>query len=84
MIHGRVQGVGYRFFARERASELGITGYARNLPSGDVEVVAEGDEDALITYLEMLREGPDWASVSSVDVSWEPPLGEEGCFRVKA
>ena len=46
LVRGRVQGVGYRYFAREAAEELGIKGYARNLHSGDVEVHAEADEGA--------------------------------------
>jgi acylphosphatase len=57
-VTGRVQGVGYRFFAQRQAAALGLSGYVRNLPDGDVEVVAQGDEQALASLVEDLRRGP--------------------------
>ena len=69
-VKGMVQGVGYRFFTQRLADALGLRGYARNLPNGSVEVVAEGDRDALESLLEELRRGPTMSSVSNVDVKW--------------
>lgn len=82
-VRGRVQGVGYRFFARREASALGLRGYARNLPDGSVEVVAEGrrgDLDALVTAL---RRGPSAAEVDTVDVTWDAASGTFANFGVR-
>ena len=82
-ISGRVQGVGFRFFARETANEFGITGYVRNLPDGSLEVVAEGEEDVLKEFLEMLRDGPRSARITDIQVSWGPPSDEYDLFSVQ-
>jgi len=65
-VAGRVQGVGFRFFAERAARELGVTGWVRNLPDGKVESLAEGEEDAVARYLERLREGPRLGRVTEV------------------
>ena len=57
-VQGRVQGVGFRWWVRARALELGIVGHARNLADGRVEVVAEGAADAVARLVELLREEP--------------------------
>ena len=82
-ISGRVQGVGFRFFVRETASEFGITGYVRNEPDGSLEVVAESEEDVLRKFLDMLWEGPRSARVTDVEVEWGAPLDEYDRFVVK-
>jgi acylphosphatase len=74
-VRGRVQGVGYRFFVRDRAKELGLTGSVQNLPNGSVRVEAEGRKDALTALLADLRQGPPGANVEGVDVEWLPPRG---------
>src|SRR3712207_1884809 len=56
-VHGRVQGVGFRWWIRSRALELGLTGHAANLPDGRVEVVAEGPREACERLLAALRSG---------------------------
>lgn len=65
-ISGRVQGVGFRWFVRKLAGELKLKGWVRNLPSGDVEVAAAGDENALVTFRERLTKGPPGAFVQRV------------------
>jgi len=65
-IKGRVQGVWFRDSTRREALKLGISGYAKNLPNGDVEVLANGDEAALDSLCQWLHEGPPMARVSSV------------------
>jgi acylphosphatase len=81
LIHGRVQGVGYRMFADDHAHDLGLDGYVRNLPDGrTVEVVAEGPREALEEFLTVLRRGPYAARVDRVDTSWGPALGNLGPF----
>lgn len=74
-ITGRVQGVGYRYFALASAQHLGVAGFARNLPDGSVEVVAEGRAEAVLAFEEKLREGPAFARVEIVD---KEPLAERG------
>jgi acylphosphatase len=62
-IGGRVQGVGYRYFAQKSAQLLGLSGYARNLDDGRVEVYAIGTPDRLDDFAGRLRQGPRWADV---------------------
>lgn len=68
LVSGMVQGVGFRWFVARHARALGLTGYARNLPDGRVEVVARGADADAIAQLELrLRAGPASASVERVD-----------------
>ncbi len=78
LVSGRVQGVGYRAFARRKAEELGLSGYAENLPDGRVEVVAEGEEEDLKVFLEFLKRGPRLAEVRAVEAEWGEPVGLQG------
>jgi acylphosphatase len=77
IVHGRVQGVGFRYNARSEAARLGIAGYARNRPDGAVEVEIEGDEASVTRMLSWLERGPRFAKVDSVDVSDVPAVGDE-------
>ena len=61
-VRGRVQGVGFRWWTRARALELGLVGHARNLPDGRVEVCAQGDPGAVEALVELLREDPSYRS----------------------
>ena len=67
LIRGRVQGVFYRASTRDKALSLGLTGYARNLPDGRVEVVACGEADAIAALARWLHEGPPMAQVDDVE-----------------
>ena len=67
-VSGSVQGVGYRAFARRAAAELGLDGYAQNLPDGRVEVLACGSAEAIEGLLLRLRAGPRWSKVTGVAV----------------
>ena len=66
-IHGRVQGVGCRWFVREHAQRLGLTGTVRNLASGSVQVEASGSLEALRELEQLLSSGPRGAFVTKVD-----------------
>ncbi|MFP3908690.1 MAG: acylphosphatase [Archaeoglobaceae archaeon] len=81
-ISGRVQGVFFRDSTREKARELGVNGWVRNMRDGRVEGVFEGDEDKLNKMVEWCHEGPRSARVDKVEISKEEPVGEEG-FSVK-
>ncbi len=78
LVSGRVQGVFYRDSCRREAERLGISGSARNLADGRVEVIAEGDDEALRQLVEWCRSGPSHADVDSVDVSDAKPRGATG------
>jgi acylphosphatase len=67
VVRGRVQGVGFRWFVRERASALGLAGWVRNREDGTVEVAAEGAPEAIDRLRELLARGPRGADVSAVD-----------------
>lgn len=78
LVSGLVQGVGYRYFTRKKAFELGLSGYAENLPDGRVEVVAEGERIHLEHLIHHLRQGPRGAKVARVDVQWSEATGLKG------
>ncbi len=71
-VTGRVQGVGFRFFAVETAEEFGITGWVKNLSDGRVEVEAQGVKESVEAMIERMRQGSLGASVTDVDVTWLP------------
>ena len=75
-VKGRVQGVGFRWWTRARALELGLTGFAMNLEDGRVEVVAEGPREACEQLLALLPSGP--GRVDFVSERWSDPRGEVG------
>jgi len=77
-IRGLVQGVGYRLFAERAARRAGVAGWARNLPDGRVEVMAEGPRPAVDAFIADIRRGPAGAVVQDVRVEWEPPSGLMG------
>jgi acylphosphatase len=83
IVHGRVQGVNFRYYTQQRARELGLTGYVRNLWDRTVEVVAEGSRSVLEELLVFLRTGPRAAFVTQVDTRWSTPTGEFRRFEVR-
>ena len=74
-VSGLVQGVSFRWYAIQHARRLGVGGWVRNLPDGQVEAVFEGAEADVKAMVDWCREGPPSARVSSVDVAWEDPEG---------
>ena len=72
-VSGKVQGVFYRANTRDRAAELGVDGWVRNLDDGRVEAVFEGPEDVVEEMVEWCHEGSDRARVNDVEVSYEEP-----------
>ncbi|OGF58230.1 hypothetical protein A3B05_00740 [Candidatus Giovannonibacteria bacterium RIFCSPLOWO2_01_FULL_43_160] len=81
-IAGRVQMVMFRDFASRKARGLGLTGFVKNDADGSVKVVAEGDEDVLKQFIELLREGPLFAKVENIMVDWEEPTFEFTSFEI--
>ncbi|MGB9797247.1 MAG: acylphosphatase [bacterium] len=81
-LFGRVQGVGFRFFAQQMALKYRVDGYVRNTPQGSVEVVAEGEEDVLAKFIEELKKGPPSARVRDVRIIWGEAKGDLRGFRI--
>ena len=83
VVHGAVQGVGFRHYCAMQARALGLHGYVRNRADRRVEVVAEGSRAQLEQLLGWLYEGPSTAQVSAVEVSWLAANGEFDRFEVR-
>ncbi len=83
LIAGRVQGVGFRFFAEEVATREGLSGYVRNLPDGRVEVYVEGDADAVARFERAVRLGPPGARVDAVQTAVVAPSGRHTGFSIR-
>lgn len=81
-VDGRVQGVGFRYFAVNEASRAGVSGWVRNLPDGRVEAVAEGSEDQLQRFVTAMQRGPSFSHVTSCEASWMEATGDFDRFTV--
>lgn len=82
-IHGRVQGVGYRYATLEQARRLGLVGWVRNTHDGKVELVAEGPTDPLQRLLTWCKAGPPGARVSQLSETWGAASGEFSDFGIR-
>ena len=82
LVEGRVQGVGFRFFAERAASELGLKGFVRNRADGRVEVYAVGEEDALVLFRQQLGIGPRSGRVERIEEQ-DAPLKEYENFSIE-
>jgi acylphosphatase len=83
IVHGRVQGVGFRYFVSSEAHKLGIAGWVRNNMNGTVEALAAGSREQLTHFHESLRRGPRAARVDTVEVFPAEPDGVKGTFRIE-
>jgi acylphosphatase len=83
LVIGRVQGVGYRWFAVDAARREGLSGHVRNLPDGQVEITAEGDADAITRFEAALWRGPSRARVEHVQVTDTDPHGLVDGFTIR-
>jgi len=83
IVKGRVQGVGYRFFAIRAARRLGVTGTVRNLADGAVEAIAEGTTDAVAEFRAELWRGPSYADVTTVEETEIKATGRYTGFDVE-
>lgn len=83
LVSGLVQGVYYRASTEAQAMRLGLTGYARNLPDGRVEIVAEGTPEQLEHLRSWCEVGPSAARVDSVEVAEQAPTGEFSSFGIR-
>jgi acylphosphatase len=83
IVRGRVQGVGYRYFAQGAADRLGVNGFVRNLPSGEVEIQAEADSGTLAKFRQELEDGPPMARVTEIIESDIPVSGGYTSFFIR-
>lgn len=81
-ISGRVQGVHFRGKAKIIADDLNLTGYAKNLPDGTVEIIVEGSEDSLYQFLEWAQQGSTLAKVEGFEYRWQPVTNSYQNFQV--
>jgi acylphosphatase len=72
LVKGRVQGVGYRYFAQRYADQLGLSGYVRNLYDGNVEIYVEGEKEIVEQYIAILRKGPSFAFIEDLELKEKP------------
>jgi acylphosphatase len=83
IVCGRVQGVYFRASTRDRARQLGLSGWVRNCPDSNVELVAEGEKAKLEQLVTWCHSGPSGATVSELTVEWQEATGEFVGFTVK-
>ncbi len=82
-ITGRVQGVGFRYFALLQAETLGLTGWVKNNYDGSVESEVEGERSAVEEYIVQMKIGPRWSSVKGVDVDYLQYEAQYNSFDIK-
>ena len=82
-VSGLVRGVGYRSYTRKYAAELELKGFVKNLRDGRVEIVVEGYDPQIKTFLQILRKGPWGAKVKDIEVDWGEPTNEYEEFVVE-
>lgn len=82
-VSGRVQGVFFRSFTKQKAVEHSVSGWVRNLPDGRVETVLEGEDGSVSSILEALRAGPPHSRVDKLDVQTERYTGEQRGFEIR-
>jgi acylphosphatase len=83
IVHGRVQGVGFRFFVQHVGSRLGLVGNVRNCPDSTVEILVEGTEGKIADLIKQVAKGPSLARVDRVDVIDIPIQGTYGTFSME-
>jgi len=81
-VHGRVQGVAFRWYTRNQALSLGLTGWVRNLPDGSVRILAEGPRPDLEIFCDWTARGPDHARIDRRDISWSEAAGKFDDFLI--
>jgi acylphosphatase len=83
LVKGLVQGVGFRYFVYHKAHDLGLSGYVRNLFSGDVEMEAEGDRSLVEEFIKEVKLGPRAAQVKDMKIEWIKCSNTQSRFEVR-
>ena len=83
IVHGRVQGVFFRYETQQAATQRDVVGWVRNLSDGTVEAVFEGVEENVYSALEWCKQGPPAAKVNKIDISWVEPEEQYNRFEIR-
>ena len=84
IVSGKVQGVSFRWFTVQAAREMGLCGYAKNLPDGTVEVKAEGTKAGLESLIKKVKQGPLFSRVENVEVDWGGLTNQFSDFNISS
>lgn len=82
VVHGRVQGVGFRYYAQVEALKWDLTGWVKNKDDGTVELEVQGTDERLQMFLDKIEQGSPFARVTNVEKEYIPPLPNEKTFRI--
>ena len=82
LVHGRVQGVFFRDHTQKWASSLGVCGWVKNLVSGQVEILAEGEKNRIEDLIGLVRKGPPLSRVENLEIEWASYKGNYNDFRI--
>jgi acylphosphatase len=82
VVSGTVQGVGFRYFTMRMARKMQLTGWVRNLPSGEVEIEVEGPRGLIESLIQDLNVGNTWVRVTNMDVQWDSYSGQYTGFDI--
>ena len=83
IVHGLVQGVGFRYHVQRQAAATGVVGYARNRPDGTVEILAEGPRSLVESLISDIKVGPPMSSVRDLKLEWRPATGHYKSFEIR-
>jgi acylphosphatase len=83
IVKGLVQGVGFRYFVREKASVLGLNGYASNQFDGNVEIEVEGDRSLIESFIKEIKVGPRMSRVADILITWKKAEGTRRGFEIR-
>jgi len=83
LISGRVQGVGFRYFAVSVADKFDIRGYVKNMPDGKVNIICQGEEEELRSFIGEVKKGPAYSVVTGTSAEEIPELNEYSSFEIK-
>jgi len=83
IVNGLVQGVGFRYFILRKASSLGLKGFTKNLYTGEVLTIVEGNKESILELYEQLKLGPSHSNVRNHSISWEEFANEFSTFEIK-
>lgn len=83
IVHGHVQGVGFRFYTKREADRLGVNGWVKNRPDGTVEIVAQSDKTTLQHFIAAVKTGSPASRVGHVHVDEKPEIRRYRSFQVR-
>lgn len=82
-VQGGVQGVGFRYFTRNKAEKMGLQGYVQNLPNGDVEIEVEGPENQVSLFMKAIKSGPPGATVKKIITDIQTVKMQRSGFEIR-